>query len=289
MQDLVTVIIPTYNRAHLLMKTVPSYLQRGVVEIILVDDASADETPAVLAKLAAMYAGRVRFLRNEKNSKQVFSKNRAKLLATTPWVYFGDDDSVLSEGSMTHLLAAAERNQADIVGAIALYCRIGETPADALARYRKQSSSEEAESFVDFARLRFNFSKRPARDLALPVTPASFIIRREWCVRHDFDERYTHNCYREETDYLLCCHRAGARIYLTGEACQINLPPDQATGGARSGLRIAYEWYSLLNTWRFIHKHNEYFRRRVATSFVYTPLFRFAGDRLRAALRKLAA
>jgi glycosyltransferase involved in cell wall biosynthesis len=262
-------------------------LHKNVREIIVVDDASTDETPMVLAKLVAMYPGRVRFLRNEKNSKQVFCKNRAKVLAKTPWVYFGDDDSVLSEGSMTDLLTVAQRNQADIVGAIALYCRIGENPADALVRYKKQPALEDERFFVDFTRLRFNFSRRPARDLALPVTQASFIIRRDWCVRHDFDQRYTHNCYREETDYLLCCHRAGARIYLSREAYQINLPPNQATGGARSGMRIAYEWYSLLNTWRFIHKHNEYFRQEVATLFVYTPLFFFAVDRLRAALRKL--
>lgn len=271
------------------METVPSYLQPEVAEVILVDDASTDETPAVLGSLVAMYPGRVRFLRNEVNRKQVFSKNRAKVMAATPWIYFGDDDSVLTKGSIGSLLMVAERNQADIVGAIALYCRIGETPAEALARYKQQPAANGFESFVDFSRLRFNFSQRPARDLPLPVTHASFIIRKDWCAQQDFDERYTHNCYREETDYLLCCHRAGARIYLTGEAFQINLPPNQATGGARSGSRIVYEWFSLINTWRFIRKHNEFFRRQVATLFVYTPLLRFAGDRLWAALRKLVA
>lgn len=287
MQNLVTVVIPTYNRAHLLLETVPSYLQADVMEIILVDDASEDETPLILAKLVEMYPGRIRFFRNERNSKQVFSKNRAKKMAVTPWVYFGDDDSILVDGSISYLLAVAEKNQADVVGAIALYCRIGEAPIDALARHRMQPESEEVECFVDLARLRFNFSQRPARDLALPVTQASFLIQREWYTRYDFDGRYIHNCYREETDYLLCCHQAGARIYLAKDAWQINLPPNQATGGARTGSRIAYEWYSLINTWRFIYKHHEYYKKNIPNLFIYMPLIYFFNDRFQAALRKL--
>ena len=48
---MITVIIPTYNRAHLLPKIIPSYLQQRVSKIIIVDDASTDNTQEVVREL----------------------------------------------------------------------------------------------------------------------------------------------------------------------------------------------------------------------------------------------
>ena len=51
---LVSVVIPTYNRAHLLTRAVISALRQTSVdfEVIVVDDASTDSTPVVLQQLA---------------------------------------------------------------------------------------------------------------------------------------------------------------------------------------------------------------------------------------------
>lgn len=287
MRDIVTVVVPTYNRAHLLDETIPSYLQDEVKEIIVVDDASTDDTPDVLSVLANRFPGKIRFVRNDENRKQAFSKNRGKELANTPWIYFGDDDSVLHKGSIRNLLDTAQRKKADIVGAIALYCRKGESPYDALLRYKSQSSTSDALSFVDLSRLQFNFSLRPDGCIELPVAQASFIIRRELCMTHEFDTIYTHNCYREETDFLLCCFEQGAKIFLCGEAFQINLPPELATGGARSGHRIFYEWYSLINTWKFIRKHKKYFKENHNKFVPYAPLLHFFLNRCSSAIKKI--
>lgn len=58
-----SVVIPSHNYARFLHTTIESVLQQGRddVEIIVVDDASTDETPAVLAR----YEGRVRLISNQ--------------------------------------------------------------------------------------------------------------------------------------------------------------------------------------------------------------------------------
>lgn len=47
----VTVVIPSYNRAKILPKTIPTYLQPDVNELIIIDDCSSDNTEQVVKKL----------------------------------------------------------------------------------------------------------------------------------------------------------------------------------------------------------------------------------------------
>jgi glycosyltransferase involved in cell wall biosynthesis len=50
---LITLIVPTRNRAHTLRLVAPSYFaQDGVNELIFVSDAGDDETPAVIAAVS---------------------------------------------------------------------------------------------------------------------------------------------------------------------------------------------------------------------------------------------
>jgi hypothetical protein len=225
-------------------------------------------------------------LRNERNSKQTHCKNRGKAAADTPYVYFGDDDSVLAPGSMASLLETSEAMRADIVGAVAIYCRPGQSIDDALREYRDQEPTSSSHRYVDLRRLRFCFNLRPAGPMQLPITQAAFLIRREWYGRVSFDTRYTGNCYREETDFLLSCARGGAKIWLDGRAMQVNLPPDVATGGARAGGRLRYEWYSLVNTFRFLRKHRSYYEKDLGVWHV-APLFTFICDRIAAGMKRM--
>jgi glycosyltransferase involved in cell wall biosynthesis len=89
----VSVYIPTHNRVDLLARAVRSVLGQQFTdfELIVVDDASTDDTAAFLESVAASDR-RVRFIRNDSASGAPISRNRAITQATGEFVTGLDDD-----------------------------------------------------------------------------------------------------------------------------------------------------------------------------------------------------
>jgi hypothetical protein len=86
-----SIVIPTYNRARLLEETLESVFAQEFTdyEVLVVDDGSTDDTPAVLAR----YGERVRGLRQE-NQGQGTARNLGIQHATGSYVVFLDSDDV---------------------------------------------------------------------------------------------------------------------------------------------------------------------------------------------------
>jgi glycosyltransferase involved in cell wall biosynthesis len=91
--DLVSVVIPAYNRASSIARAIASALAQtvGPFEIIVVDDASTDETCNVVAALAARDA-RIRLLRETVNRGGAAARNVGLEAARTEFVAFLDSD-----------------------------------------------------------------------------------------------------------------------------------------------------------------------------------------------------
>ena len=87
----VSVVIPSYNRADLLPFTLDAVLAQTVPprEVIVVDDGSRDDTPAVVAR----YAPRVRVI-GIANSGSIVARNTGLRAATAPHVAFCDSDDL---------------------------------------------------------------------------------------------------------------------------------------------------------------------------------------------------
>ena len=85
----VSVVIPTYNRAHLIPNAVRSVLAatRGGDEVIVVDDGSTDDTEGALAP----WRDRIRYVRVP-NGGAGAARNRGVNLATKPLIAFLDSD-----------------------------------------------------------------------------------------------------------------------------------------------------------------------------------------------------
>lgn len=91
-----SVIVPTYNRAHFLERTIESIFAQSVAvdEVLLVDDGSTDDTQRVVERLRAAHIeweGRLRYLRQEQQGKSV-ALNTGLQAATGDWIAFNDSD-----------------------------------------------------------------------------------------------------------------------------------------------------------------------------------------------------
>lgn len=86
----ISVIIPTYNRAHLIERAVNSVLNQTQppAELIVVDDHSRDNTLQVLEKCAES----IHILRNDENRGVSYSRNQGLHAASGEWIAFLDSD-----------------------------------------------------------------------------------------------------------------------------------------------------------------------------------------------------
>lgn len=92
-EALVSVIIPVYNRSQVVGRAIESVLSQSYknFELIIVDDASSDETVEVLRKFENKYP-QIKLILKEKNEGVSAARNTAARLAIGEWLAFLDSD-----------------------------------------------------------------------------------------------------------------------------------------------------------------------------------------------------
>ena len=91
----VSVVMATCNRAHMLPYAIESIQNQTLEdwELIIVDDASTDETPTIIQNVMR-YDSRIRFYRHKKNRGAALSRNTAISLAQGRFIACQDDDDL---------------------------------------------------------------------------------------------------------------------------------------------------------------------------------------------------
>jgi glycosyltransferase involved in cell wall biosynthesis len=102
--DTVSVIIPTYNRAHTLVAAIESALTQTTpaLEVLVCDDGSTDATREVVEALADE---RVRFLACGRNGRPAIVRNRGIADSRGEWLAFLDSDDAWLPDKLTTQLA----------------------------------------------------------------------------------------------------------------------------------------------------------------------------------------
>jgi glycosyltransferase involved in cell wall biosynthesis len=102
----VSLIIATFNHARLLGDAIDSALAQTLtgVDIVVVDDGSTDDTPAVLER----YRGRIRVLR-QPNRGLAAARNTGLAAARGTYVAFLDADDIMAPAKLAEQVAVLER------------------------------------------------------------------------------------------------------------------------------------------------------------------------------------
>ena len=156
----VSVIIPTHSRPHLLSRAVESAQMAGAsVEVVVVDDASTDDTAKVCRELKG-----IKYVRLEHNLGVAGARNIGILASSADYIAFLDDDDLRLPGSLDLQVEALRNNPSAgfVCGAM--------LTADQKGRLTGEVLSPDHQSGDVFWQL---------LELEFPVMPISVVIRRE--------------------------------------------------------------------------------------------------------------
>jgi glycosyltransferase involved in cell wall biosynthesis len=119
-EPLVSVIIPVFNRVHLIGRAIASVFAQSYqrIEIIVVDDASSDGLTAALAELTDP---RLRCIVHPSNRGAAAARNTGIAAATGEFVAFLDSDDVWFPEKLAHQVAAMGVQPPEVVGHVCAY------------------------------------------------------------------------------------------------------------------------------------------------------------------------
>jgi GT2 family glycosyltransferase len=229
-----SIIIPVYNKVEYtrnclvqLQNTLPPNF-RG--EIIVIDDASTDETPTVLEAFAGLDA-RIKLLRNEQNMGFIRSCNRAAEAASGEVIVFLNNDTLPQSGWLTPLLKVLQDYpDAGAVGGKLIY---------------SDGTLQEAGGVIFSDASGCNFGKHKSASAPLYnflrevdyCSGALLATRRELFNRlGGFDTRYA-PAYYEDTDYCFGLRERGYRVYYQPESVIIHFEGVSCGTDVNSGVK----------------------------------------------------
>jgi glycosyltransferase involved in cell wall biosynthesis len=119
----ISVVVPTHNRANLLPRAIRSVLAQTFedFELIVVDDASTDETASIVRGLQGRDY-RVHYLRHASNQGEAASRNTGIAAAQGEFIAFLDDDDEWLPRKLEEQLAVFSKSSVQSLGMV--YCGV---------------------------------------------------------------------------------------------------------------------------------------------------------------------
>ena len=114
---MISVVLPSYNRAHILPRAIESILGQTYkdIELIIVDDGSSDNTAEVVGRFSD---SRIVYVRQE-NAGACAARNNGIAHARGDYIAFQDSDDIWHQDKLEKQLATLQNTGADVV-----FCRM---------------------------------------------------------------------------------------------------------------------------------------------------------------------
>jgi hypothetical protein len=213
----VSVLIPARNAAPWIREAIESVATQTLqaCEIIVVDNASSDDTCAVVESLRSEWrrAGlpSIALVRNPRDLGVAASRNIGLSKAAGDWIAFLDADDWFARERLERLVALGERTGADLIADNQLFIRTrGEAPLRLLVpRHGRAPEWIDLEGFLRRNRI----TAIGNLGLLKPVFRRDAL--RRWAVRYDEDPALT---IGEDALFYMQCLISGARMLFTEEA-----------------------------------------------------------------------
>jgi len=111
---LVSIVLPTYNRARVLPYAIRSVLEQTYsnFELIVVDDNSPDNTREVVASFDDT---RIRYVRNDPNLKLPKALNRGFSMARGTYLSWTSDDNMFKPAAIEKMVRHLQKQDCDFV------------------------------------------------------------------------------------------------------------------------------------------------------------------------------
>jgi hypothetical protein len=112
---LVSVVMPIFNRAHLVPRVVGSILAQTYrnLDVVIVDDCSTDD---IEGAIAALGDPRVRLIRRERNGGVAAARNTGVAAARADWIAFHDSDDYCTSDRIELSVRAMSQLPDDYIG-----------------------------------------------------------------------------------------------------------------------------------------------------------------------------
>lgn len=109
----VSIILPTYNREHMVGKAIESVLKQSYTdfELIIIDDGSTDKTEQVIASYNDK---RIRYYRMQENGGQSKARNRGMQMAKYDYLAFEDSDDLWRPEKLEVQMNAMKKADLDV-------------------------------------------------------------------------------------------------------------------------------------------------------------------------------
>lgn len=109
MSDLISIIIPVFNKERNLQQCVDSILAQSYIKfrLLLIDDCSTDSSGSICEKYAEKDK-RIEYYKNERNSGPGYTRNRGITLASGKYLMFVDADDYLEKNTLEELVKVTE-------------------------------------------------------------------------------------------------------------------------------------------------------------------------------------